>query len=219
MRDSGGLPKGDKPRLYLFAKAPVPGAVKTRLTNRCTADQAAEIAAVLIRATVDLAVSEWPGEKYLCVWPDTSHPLFRELSTEYGLNLVVQADGDLGQKMYASLYQGIIQRGAAAVMGCDVPHCPGNVLNQAYTSLQAGQNVIGPSVDGGFYLLGMCQLNRAIFSEVKWGSSDVYETTLGSFHKHEIVSPVQLTTLRDIDYWDDLIAAAKICHRLKPFVV
>lgn len=219
MGDGGISIKGAKPKLYLFAKTPVPGEVKTRLTKMCTAEQAAEIASVLIKATVELAVSAWQGEICLCVWPDKNHPLFRELATKYALNITRQVDGDLGAKMCASLGEGIIQQGAAAVMGCDVPHCPGVVLKEAYKALEARHNVIGPSVDGGFYFLGLYQFHPAIFDGVSWGCTNVYRATLSNLQKCKFAAPDRLSILRDIDYWDDLVDAAKVFNQLKPYVI
>jgi len=209
--------KDSKPKLYLFAKAPVPGRVKTRLATECSAIRAAEIAAVMIRVTVELAVSVWRGEICLSVWPDRNHPLFSELATELGVSIIPQVDGDLGAKMLASLVEGT-EKGGAAVMGCDVPHCPGVVLVEAHRALEAGQNVIGPTQDGGFYFLGLHQLHQAIFSGVNWGGHDVYHSTLANLQKCKIVTPVKLPILRDIDQWDDLVHAAKALDQLKPFV-
>ena len=155
MRNGSERSKGDKPILYLFAKTPLAGKVKTRLMEKCTAEQAAQIAAVLVEETIALATSNWPGEICLCVWPDINHSIFQELTRKYGLNITLQSSGDLGVKMSAALGEGIIQKGAAAVMGCDVPHCSGAVLKEAYEALEARHNVIGPSVDGGFYFLGL----------------------------------------------------------------
>lgn len=167
---------------------------------------------------MELAISVWRGEISLCVWPDKDHPLFGELATEYGVNIVSQVDGDLGAKMFASLTEGIAQCGAAAVMGCDVPHCPDTVLVEAYEALEAGHNVIGPTEDGGFYFLGMRQLHQAIFSGVKWGGQNVCNSTLSNLQKCKIVPPLKLPRLRDIDQWDDLIDAAKVLDQLKPYV-
>jgi len=68
------------PALFVFAKAPIAGAVKTRLQPEYTAAEAAEIAAILIRETLALAVANWDGPIYLATTPTTSHPLFAELA-------------------------------------------------------------------------------------------------------------------------------------------
>ena len=211
--------KDFNPKLYLYAKSPVAGEVKSRLTNKCTVEQAAEIASVLIETTVERAVSAWQGEICLCVWPDENHPLFRELAIKHAIKITLQADGDLGAKMYASLDEGIGQRGVAAVMGCDVPHCPGEVLTKAYKALEGRHNVIGPSSDGGFYFLGMYQCHPAMFDGVKWGCSSVYFSILSNLQKCKLVPPHRLSKLRDIDHWDDLVDAAKVIDRLKPYVI
>ena len=120
-----------QPELILFAKQPRPGAVKTRMIPEYTAEQAAEIAACLIRATVELAVSSWPGEVHLYGAPDADHPLFHALAGEFRLKLASQAEGDLGARMYRALRDGVARQGSAAVLGCAVPHCGWEVLERA----------------------------------------------------------------------------------------
>jgi hypothetical protein len=121
----------NQPDFILFAKQPLPGQVKTRLQPHYSPEQAAEIAAFMIRATVELAVSSWPGDVYLYAAPDPDYPLFHALAEEFHIRLATQAEGDLGNKMLSALREGIERQGCAAIMGCDVPHCPWEVIDQA----------------------------------------------------------------------------------------
>jgi len=205
------------PDLLLFAKAPLAGAVKTRLQPQCTPEQAAQIAEFMIRETAAHAVSFWPGDVYLYCAPARTHPLFEELAASLHLRLADQGEGDLGARMARALAAGIARRGAAAVMGCDVPHCSWSVLEQAFETLARGGEVIGPSVDGGYYLLGLQHVEPELFRDFPWGGPRVALLTRaradGAGHNLE-----ELATLRDIDDWEDLVAVAREYAPLRQFV-
>ncbi|MDH4134225.1 MAG: TIGR04282 family arsenosugar biosynthesis glycosyltransferase [Gammaproteobacteria bacterium] len=194
-----------EPELILFARQPVAGEAKTRLAAHCGAVRAAEIAAFLIRATVALAARHWPGRLALYASPNGDHPLFRELA-ESGLRVESQAEGDLGMKMHSALADGIARQGAAAVMGCDVPHCPPDLLRTAHSLLVRGGSVLGPAADGGYYLIGIQQPCKVLFEEMPWGSEVVRELTLARARACGIEFEL-LPVLRDIDNRDDLTAA------------
>lgn len=197
----------NQPELMLFARQPVAGETKTRLAAHCGAGRAAEIAAFLIRATVALTVTHWPGRISLYGAPNGDHPLFQELAGRYGLRVVSQADGDLGMKMHSAISEGIAREGTAAVMGCDVPHCPPDVLREAHAILAHGGNVLGPATDGGYYFIGLQSPCPSLFEDMPWGSSDVYDLTLARAAPAGIAFEL-LPALRDIDTREDLVAAA-----------
>lgn len=205
-----------RPDLIVMAKQPRPGQVKTRLAAVCGAERAAEIAAVLIRETVILAAGNWPGDVYLCGAPDADHPLFQALAAEFHVRLVAQGGGDLGDRMARWLREGITRRGAAAVMGCDVPHCEPHTVEQAYEALARGRNVLGPATDGGYYFLGMQQIAPVLFTGIEWGGNQVLDQTCMRAREAGIEFE-SLATLRDVDTWDDLVSVA--CHYapLQPF--
>lgn len=207
----------NQPELMLFAKQPIPGRVKTRLQSAYSPEKAAEIAAFMIRATVELAVSAWPGKVTLCVWPGTDHSLFQQLAREFKIRLAPQAQGDLGNKMLHALRDGIGRGGSAAVMGCDVPHCGWDVLDQANGWLAAGRNVLGPTDDGGYYLVGLQQAHQALFDDMPWGGERVLELTLARADKLGVEFD-QLNRLRDIDTPEDLWLVAQKYAPLKQFL-
>ena len=204
----------DDPTLILFAKSPVPGRVKTRLMPELSAQQAADVATFLIKRTVQLAVSNWSGSIALHTYPDTEHEVFRDLSDTHGLRLAAQKQGDLGEKMCSAISE-LTERGIpAAVMGCDVPHCPGALLRKAHELLQQGRNIIGPTVDGGYYLIGLQQAWPEIFSGIRWGSDHVMQNTLEAAQRCGIRFTL-LARLRDIDRFEDLKWVAKDIPELK----
>ena len=207
-----------RPALFVFAKAPVAGAVKTRLQPEYTAAQAADIAVVLIRETVALAVANWDGPIYLATTPTTSHPLFTELASRYAITLRTQHGADLGARMHDAIAVGVAWHGAAAVMGCDVAHCPGSVLHDAAESLGRGRAVLGPSMDGGYYLIGLCASHPELFADIAWGSHVVYDTTVA----RAAVAGIKFKTLmplRDIDTPNDLRIVARAFPPLARFAL
>ena len=207
----------DDPTLILFAKSPVPGRVKTRLMPELSAQQAADVATLLIKRTVQLAVSNWSGPIALHTYPDTEHEVFRDLSDTHGLRLAAQKQGDLGEKMCSAISE-LTERGIpAAVMGCDVPHCPGALLREAHELLQQGRNIIGPTVDGGYYLIGLQQAWPEIFSGIRWGSDHVMQNTLEAAQRCGIRFTL-LARLRDIDRFEDLKWVAKDIPELRLWI-
>lgn len=190
--------------LILFAKAPVAGQVKTRLQTHCSAEQAAEIAKILMEQTISSAKQYWPSDIFLYVWPDAEHDFLQRIINKNQLNVGIQANGDLGDKMHHALTE---QGYPAAVMGCDVPHCPEQVYQQAYQLLQQGENVIGPSLDGGYYLLGLQQAQADLFKDMQWGGDTVLSKTLSKAGKIKL-GLQSLPALNDIDEWSDLLEIA-----------
>jgi len=204
--------------IFLFAKKPVAGRVKTRLQSHCSPAVAATIAEELIRATVELVVANWDGQVRLCVWPDTEHSVFEEMRTAYSISIDVQAAGGLGKKLLHALDVGVGAYGAAAVMGCDVPHCSAAIIRRTFVALAQRHNVMGPSLDGGFYLLGMCQTHPDMFRDISWSTPSVASSIERNFRALDIIVDLKLPMLRDIDSWADLAIVAQQFQRLSAYV-
>ncbi len=200
----------------IFAKQPRPGQVKTRLQPEYTSEQAAEIAAFLIRETVELAVASWPGAAYLCAAPDADYPLFHDLA-KLGVVLIEQGEGDLGARMHRAIAFGIERHGAAAAFGCDVPHCPWEILDDANSALARGDNVLGPTDDGGYYLIGLSRAREELFAGIAWGGPCVLSATLERAQAIGIDFTL-LPSLRDIDTAADLWLVARDHPSLRRFL-
>jgi rSAM/selenodomain-associated transferase 1 len=206
-----------RPELILLASQPLAGRIKTRLQPVFSAEQAAEIAASMLRATAELAAQNWPGDVYLYAAPDADFPLFADLARDLHLHLASQVAGDPGQRRHAALRAGLARRSAAMIMVCDVPQCPGDTLEKAYDHLARGRNVLGPTMDGGYYLLGLQHDVPALFAGISWDSDRVLADTLaravGAAVRFET-----LPTLRDVDTVEDLAAVAQDYAGLQRFV-
>jgi len=201
--------------LLLFAKAPIAGQVKTRLHSHCSPEQAAVIAEILLEESIVKAQSAWPGEVHLSVWLDYQHEFLQRMQKRYSLKVAQQAAGDLGEKMLAAL-NGFGY--PAVVMGCDAPHVPAQVLQNAFDILSSGQSVIGPSEDGGYYLLGLQQPQPNLFNDIAWGGDQVLETTLVRARSTGLALH-QLDVLNDVDEWQDVCRAARVLPRLADYIV
>ena len=203
--------------LYLMAKAPRAGQVKTRMRPELNAETAARLARLMLEQTVENACRHWPGEVALCIWPRAGHPAFTRLAAKHQLAVTVQADTDLGGRMLAALDRGIARAGGAAVMGCDVPHCPGEVLAAAHALLARGENPVGAAEDGGFYLLGLRRADAALFDGVRWSGPEV----LDAVRARAAAAGVRLRDLpplRDIDRYCDLQWLAGVDAAYQPFL-
>lgn len=200
--------------LILFAKAPVAGKVKTRLTPPLTPENAVRVAEILLEESIKLAIKAWEGRVVLAIWPDASHPFIQKLLKKYQIELMVQGEGNLGEKMHQAMQA---QGYPCVVMGCDVPHCPSKELKLAYQTMAAGQDVIGLTEDGGYYLLGLQKPCSSLFQAIVWGGKTVAEVTLQAA-KRESVLFKKLGPLNDIDEYADLIAASMQIPALAQFV-
>ncbi len=192
-----------EPALILFAKTPVPGAVKTRLQPQLDALRAAQVAELLIEQTV-ITARHWPGPVSLAVWPQEDHPLFHRLRQEYALPIHRQCAGELGFKMDDALTGGMQLGRPAAIMGCDVPHCPVDVLLFAAAELMHERPVLGPSTDGGYYFIGLTRPSSALFKNIAWGTDAVLTQTLHQAQGAGIAFTL-LPELTDLDSWNDLV--------------
>lgn len=194
--------------LILFAKTPVAGRVKTRLIPDLGEQGAADLARALIEESVRRSVEAWPGPVSLQVWPDIGHQCFETLRRRFGVTVSLQSKGDLGAKMFEALNDAHQRGAAAAIMGCDVPQCPAETHRTAHAFLAQGRSVIGPSDDGGYYLIGINPPQRKCFERIRWGGSKVFDTTL----KRATSAGVELIVLQqlnDIDTMADVEALRK----------
>lgn len=203
------------PVLNLFARDPVAGVAKTRLIPSLGPEGAARLAARMIELTVNTALSHWPGPVRLLLWPPES---VARCALSARLPVSAQIGADLGERMAAALSLSPEGGAPTAVLGCDVPHVGGEMLANAAALLAAGHNVVGPAVDGGFYLLGLQRGVGELFESIDWGSGSVYRRLSANAARCG-VRLEEIETLRDIDRPDDLAAVGRDYPPLREFLV
>lgn len=194
-------------RVALFAKAPVPGQVKTRLA----ADIGPE-AAVLHYRRVGLAVaSAVAGDFPLTVWydPPGAEALMRAWLGALPYRL--QRGCDLGERMQRA-FCAHFARGDAPVIaiGADCPGVDASVIRAAVHHLTRHDVAIGPSHDGGYYLLGLNAPQPDLFEAIPWSTADVFRITAERCRARDLSVGV-LPTLRDLDTLTDLEALGRNC--------
>ena len=204
---------GDYP-LVLFAKAPQEGKVKTRLSPELSLIEAAEVAKVLLTETLQLTLEHWPGKVVLAVWPDAKDAFIQSLIEQFEIELIVQSEGDLGMKMFNAMQE---VGYPCAVMGCDVPHLAAQELRKAYASLAKKHNIIGPTEDGGYYLLGLQSSQAELFKKQSWGETTVLESSL-RVAAQQCFELHPLATMVDVDHYDDLVKVSDEVKSLQRFV-
>jgi uncharacterized protein len=195
--------------VIVFAKAPVPGEVKTRLIPRLGARGAASLHAALVERALETASAAQVGRVELCCAPDASHPFFVACSKRFGVAVTAQAAGDLGARMHAAFERVVPDSGSALLIGSDCPALTPEHLREAAVALQGGHDaVLGPAEDGGYVLVGLARTSPEVFDGIAWGGPDVMRDTcarLGAlgWRWHE------LAELWDVDRLDDLVRLAE----------
>ncbi|MDQ2833453.1 MAG: TIGR04282 family arsenosugar biosynthesis glycosyltransferase [Acidobacteriota bacterium] len=183
----------------IFAKPPIPAEVKTRLIPALGAAAAAELASAMLLdvwCTVEscpgvrpILATTRPGDFPVAVPPD---------------DFWLQGDGDLGQRIERMLNRGLLQAPAAIAVGADSPALTVAHLQAALDLLERNDLVVGPSSDGGFYLMGLRQSQSRLFSSVPWSSPRTLQVLIRRIEEC-CLSFGELEPLFDVDTPSDLL--------------
>jgi len=169
------MPKPDT--LLVVAKQPTPGQTKTRLCPPLTQDQAAELYDCFLRDTLSImrAVS---GVRFVIGYlPEDAQGYFRRLAPD--MELSPQRGASLGERLDYLLSEALLggsQR--AVIMDSDSPTLPTSYLRQAFDNLADADIVLGPTRDGGYYLIGMKQPQPQLLRDVQMSTPHVLSDTL-----------------------------------------
>lgn len=168
----------DSPRILgLFAKKPRAGDSKTRLaaeTSPAWAEQAAS--AFLLDSVAKFAT--FADERFLVYTPAEERNYFRNISSSC-FQLRPQIDGDLGQRM-SDFFLAHMRTGQERiiVLGTDSPTLPRQFVEQAFAELATADVILGPAMDGGYYLLGCARRLPPVFEGIAWSSRTVLAETI-----------------------------------------
>ena len=197
------MTKSDGTAVVIFARAPRPGAVKTRLIPLLGAEGAAELHARLVKRALETARAASFRRIELHVTPDINDPFFRFCAGHFGVALAAQAGGDLGARMLAAFESALATHPRALLLGSDCPALAARHLRQADRALREGADaVFVPCEDGGYALIGLQRPEARLFDGIAWGGENVMADTrtrltgLGWRWR-------ELDTLWDVDRPDD----------------
>lgn len=185
--------------LIIFVKNPIPGRVKTRLAKDIGDTKAVQVYQQLLELTreiirplkVDVAI--WYGDEI------NNDDLWN------GLDKYRQPDGDLGQRMAMAVKRAFETSGRVCIIGSDCPQLSAGLIETAFEALADHDFVIGPAMDGGYYLLAMRTYRPEVFERIDWSTAKVLEQTVSSIERLGATYQL-LPVLRDIDDIDDLDA-------------
>ena len=197
MRDRDGT------AVVVFAKAPRPGEVKTRLVPLLGAEGAAALHVKLAKRTLDTvrAASFEPVELHCA--PDTDDPFFAYCQGHYGVALRPQVAGDLGARMHSAFESALATYARALIVGTDCPALTARHLRQAEKALRDGADAsFVPCEDGGYALIGLRRADSRLFDGIAWSTDSVMAETRVRL-KQLGWTWRELETLWDVDRPDD----------------
>ncbi len=116
----------------------------------------------------------------------------------------VQVEGDLGTKMKAAIDHTLESYNKAVIIGSDCPYITKDHIYMAFEALNKADVVIGPAIDGGYYLIGMNNAISAVFDSIEWSTETVFGQTMDKLFS--LRKSVQLLErLNDVDHYSDFL--------------
>jgi len=198
----------------LFTRYPEAGTTKTRLIPSLGAEGAALLHKKLTERIVLQAhlLSKRSGIQTSVYFAGGNR---KKMTSWLGsLNFIEQTNGDLGRKMRAAFVHSFAEGVTAAILiGSDIPDISADLLHQAFASFATHDVVIGPSQDGGYYLIGLIaqkasELMPLLFENMRWSEKELFTDTIHRLEPAKYKVAI-LPTLRDIDVPEDLFWAGQ----------
>ncbi len=191
--------KDSRPTLMVFIKNPIKGKVKTRLAKDVGDEKALQIYLQLLEHTRQVAGSLPQVRKqvhyshFIDDGDEWKTPLFEKK---------LQGGESLGERMGFGFEKAFIQSPSVVIIGSDCPKISKEILKEAFDALLQSDVVIGPTLDKGYYLLGMNHFHPQLFQEIPWSTEKVLPLTLEKC-KASSLKVHLLPTLSDVDYLED----------------
>ncbi|WP_232821227.1 TIGR04282 family arsenosugar biosynthesis glycosyltransferase [Oceanimonas marisflavi] len=164
-------------RILVFAKAPLPGRAKTRLTPALGAEGAARLARRMLETTLAQCLAANIGPVELCMSPAPAHPDWQSVSLPSRLELSAQGDGDLGARMARAARHSLACNKAVILVGTDCPQLSPELLQRAADRLVHSEALLHPTADGGYALLGLRRFSGSLFAHMPWSTPQVASLT------------------------------------------
>ena len=201
--------RASRPALIVFtSREPIPHLTKTRLIGRLTPADAANLADAFILDALGKAVSMRASRVVIAASaPDGANgsKYFRRIARRFDAELVDQGRGSLGARMARALEP--FASSGALLLGTDTPSLPPVLLEKSIRALRRNRVVIAPSLDGGYYAIGVRGAMPPIFTAIRWGSGGVFDATIQRLRRARIryaLAPAWY----DVDRWSDVMMLA-----------
>ncbi|MGH2788270.1 MAG: TIGR04282 family arsenosugar biosynthesis glycosyltransferase [Actinomycetota bacterium] len=188
-------------QLLIIAKEPVPGRVKTRLCPPCSTQQAAVLAAAALADTMGTARAVEARRRVL-VFEGRPPKGTRDF------DVIPQRGTGLAERLGCAFEDA----GAPALLiGMDSPQIRDRLLETSLASLDSGafDAVFGPTVDGGYWALGLVRADRRVFADVPMSSPETGAAQMRRLHELGMCVGI-LPVLQDVDHYSDALAVASV---------
>lgn len=185
--------------MIIFIRVPEWGKVKTRLAKDVGNDRALQIYSALLKHTREISL-HLSAQCYVYY---ASYPIEDNWSESIFIKRSQKGD-NLGQRMKNAFAEVLNEHEQVMIIGSDCPQLSSEMIENAFKSLTTKDAVIGPSYDGGYYLLGMKKLHSELFTDMEWSTDSVLDQTLMRMKNLDLDYEV-LQTLSDVDHkadWD-----------------
>jgi rSAM/selenodomain-associated transferase 1 len=194
------MPKPDT--LLVVAKKPAPGQTKTRLCPPLTHAQAADLYDCFLRDTLTIMRHVPDVRRVIGYLPEGAQDYFRQLAPD--MELSPQRGASLGERLDHLLTEALLGGSRrAVVMDSDSPTLPAGYLRQAFDDLTKADVVLGPTRDGGYYLIGVKQPQPFLLREVQMSTPRVLADTLALAEEGGLTVSL-LPTWYDVDTIEEL---------------
>lgn len=196
--------------LILMTRIPIPGKTKTRLMEILSGDECAEIHKCFLMDLFNIfEYLRNDTHIFLTYTPNDSLGIIKDMIPEY-IQCFPQEGKNLGEKMNNAIVH-ILNKGYKKVclMGSDIPNIQPEEIRDAFEKLEVKDVVLGPTLDGGYYFIGMKKGYEGLFNDnLKWGYKTVLEGTI-DIANYLGLRVDMIEKHRDIDTKEDLIAFKK----------
>lgn len=172
--------------------------MKTRIAAKAGPETALAIYKELLRHTRTVA-QECDVDRHLFYTDQIEH---NDLWSNSKFQKHIQATGDLGEKMHLAFKHCFRSADQVVIIGSDCVSLTSEVINKAFADLESKDLVIGPTYDGGYYLLGMNTPTAKLFENIEWSTETVFDQTMGKAKQLGLTHAI-LPILSDIDHIED----------------
>lgn len=189
-----------KSQLIIFVKNPRLGKVKSRLARSIGDEKALEVYLKLLEKTHNCAI-EISVDKRVYYSDDLDN---NDLWENDLFQKRIQFGKDLGERMYNAINTSFSDSyEKVCLIGTDIPHLRSDIIDEAFSKLNDADIVLGPSKDGGYYLIGMKAAHSKLFKNILWSTSQVLFQTQHNAEKLNLKVGL-LQELNDIDTLEDI---------------
>ena len=198
----GKQSKRNRGAAILFTRIPHPGRVKTRMMPYLNPDECARLQACFIKEAMT-ALRRSGADVFVCYEPYGDDNVLKKICGR-SARMMTQRGADLGEKM-ANAIADVLGMGyeSCVLMGSDIPDVRTEDINDAFEILETKDVVIGPSADGGYWLIGMHRLHRSLFEKKEYGHGSVLADLKASAEEDGLTFGLILEK-RDMDVHEDL---------------